>query len=122
MAAPDTTSAEWIAEAPSACLSSGSGCRQAPLTNFGTVHFSKSSLNNSSGHTGPISDPAWSPTALTLQSDVGGSAFGRYRSVMTPDLATPTGLSGGGASFAVKWSTEASSGGGYGYRGSGYGP
>ena len=72
MAAPDTTSAEWIAEAPSACTTSGTNCRQAPLTNFGTVRFSQSSLTDSNGHTGTISDPAWSPTALTLQSDIAG--------------------------------------------------
>ena len=86
MAAPDTTSAEWIAEAPSACTTSGTNCRQAPLTNFGTVRFSQSSLTDSNGHTGTISDPAWSPTALTLQSDIAGPTFGRYR---TPRHARP---------------------------------
>jgi hypothetical protein len=77
MATPDTTSGEWIAEAPSACTTSATNCRQAPLTNFGAVRFSQSSLTDSTGHTGTISDPAWSPTALTLQSDIAGPTFGR---------------------------------------------
>src|SRR5262249_26406760 len=47
MAAPDTTSAEWIAEAPSACDSTASRCRQVSLTNFGTVRFSRSSATDS---------------------------------------------------------------------------
>ena len=106
MAAPDTTSAEWIAEAPSACTTSGTNCRQAPLTDFGTVRFSQSSLTDSNGHTGTISDPAWSPTALTLQSDIAGPTFDRYRTPVTPDLATPSALAAAGAGFTVKWSTE----------------
>ena len=110
MAAPDTTSAEWIAEAPSACTTSTTDCRQAPLTNFGTVHFTGSSLTDGNGHTGPISDPAWSATALTLQSDIAGPTLGRYRSPVTPDLATPSALSGTGAGFTVKWSTDTSAG------------
>ena len=40
MATPDLTSAEWIAEAPSECSASGF-CREIPLTNFGTVNFTK---------------------------------------------------------------------------------
>jgi hypothetical protein len=124
MAAPDTTSAEWIAEAPSACTTSGTNCRQAPLTNFGTVRFSQSSLTDSNGHTGTISDPTWSPTALTLQSDIAGSGFGRYRASISPDIATPSALTAAGAAFSVKWSTGSSSATtdpGYGYGGYGYG-
>jgi len=37
---PDMTSAEWIAEAPSECTATGL-CRTVPLTNFGSVTFSK---------------------------------------------------------------------------------
>src|SRR5207248_7185351 len=55
---PDTTSAEWIAEAPSACDSS-SGCQPLPLADFGTMQFTGASAT-ANGHTGPISDPNWS--------------------------------------------------------------
>src|SRR6266702_8594758 len=40
MATPDLSSAEWIAEAPSECTDTGF-CRTVPLTNFGSVTFSK---------------------------------------------------------------------------------
>src|SRR3984893_2100950 len=43
MAAPDVSSAEWIAEAPSACTSSGD-CRALPLANFGPVAFNSAKL------------------------------------------------------------------------------
>ena len=38
MSNPDTSSAEWIAEAPSQCDGSGS-CQPLPLADFGTVQF-----------------------------------------------------------------------------------
>ena len=41
MSDPDVSSAEWIAEAPSACDSAGADgtCAPLPLTDFGTVNF-----------------------------------------------------------------------------------
>ena len=36
---PDTSSAEWIAEAPSTCGQSASDCTPLPLTDFGKVQF-----------------------------------------------------------------------------------
>ncbi|MGH2998278.1 MAG: G1 family glutamic endopeptidase, partial [Gaiellaceae bacterium] len=53
----DTSSAEWIAEAPSQCF--GSRCLQLPLANFGAVQFSGSSTT-ANGHVGTISDASWS--------------------------------------------------------------
>jgi hypothetical protein len=50
----DTTSAEWIAEAPSLCTSS-SDCRIVPLTNFGSVGFSNIATVGD-GHPGTITD------------------------------------------------------------------
>ena len=63
----DISSAEWIVEAPSVCASAG-GCRTLALTDFGEVAFSSASAT-SLGHTGPISDPAWSATALELRQN-----------------------------------------------------
>ena len=51
---PDTSSAEWIAEAPSACDGSGS-CQPLPLSDFGTVQFTGATAT-AGGHTGTISD------------------------------------------------------------------
>ena len=70
----DTASAEWIAEAPSDCSLSGR-CRPVPLTNFGTVTFSKiAAIGNT--HPGTLTDAAWTPTAIELISNgsTGGSS------------------------------------------------
>ena len=59
MTNPDTSSAEWIAEAPSA--SDGQGDLQPlPLADFGTVNFTGASAT-AGGHTGTISDSSWTP-------------------------------------------------------------
>jgi len=86
MSAPDVSSAEWIAEAPSACTSSGN-CRTLPLANFGTVSFS-SALALAAGHGGTIADAGWAATAIELQSFTG---------------AVPSDLSPDGGSFSVTW-------------------
>ena len=61
---PDTSSAEWIAEAPSACDGSG-GCQPLPLADFGTVQFT-SATATANGHTGTISDSDWSAQPVAL--------------------------------------------------------
>ena len=55
MSAPDTSSAEVIAEAPSECASvSADNCTALPLADFGKVDFSSTSVTNAGGHTGPL--------------------------------------------------------------------
>ena len=126
MAAPDTSSAEWIAEAPSLCATAdSSSCRQAALTNFGKVSFSHSSLTSSSGHTGTITDPSWSATALSLDG-AAGFGFGHYAFESGAAQALPGALGSSGSSFAVRWSSAPASApgygnGGYGNGGPGYG-
>ncbi len=75
MSDPDVSSAEWIAEAPSQCDGSVSNCTPLPLTDFGTAQFTSSSATDTDGHTGPISDPEWAATAVTLSPDAGTSGF-----------------------------------------------
>ena len=74
----DTSSAEWIAEAPSRCFA-GSRCLQLTLANFGTVQFSGSSTT-ANGHVGTISDASWSATAVELGGNVSAAPAG-----LTPD-------------------------------------
>jgi hypothetical protein len=97
MAAPDLSSAEWIAEAPTGC--NNSGCRQLPLAKFRTLTFTKASVTTSDGHTGTITDTAWSPTMIEL-ADI---ANGPFSSETTMSGALPSALSSNGASFAVIW-------------------
>jgi hypothetical protein len=82
--AASLSSAEWIAEAPSMC--SKSGCRELPLTDFGTVDFSGVSTNG-----GPIDDPAWSFDPLTMVTGNGTVK------------AAPSGLDPTGSAFSVTW-------------------
>ena len=89
MASPDVSSAEWIAEAPSSCRSSGD-CRTLPLADFGTVAFS-SAKALAAGHGGTIVDGAWAATAIELDAFTG---------------AVPSDVSADGGSFSVTWSAR----------------
>jgi hypothetical protein len=105
MSTPDTSSAEWIAEAPSA--SDGSGSLQAlPLADFGTVGFTNA-WATAAGHTGTISDSSWSSEPVQLS---GSGAAG----------AQPSGLSGDGSSFSVSWQSGSATDTSTGAAGSGY--
>jgi hypothetical protein len=98
--APDLSSAEWIAEAPSGCNATGR-CAQLPLANFGSISFSRAAAT-AAGHAGTIGDPSWTATAIKLieQSSVLG---GTITTQPLPNSATPSTLSGDGMSFAVDW-------------------
>ncbi|MGZ8633258.1 MAG: G1 family glutamic endopeptidase [Solirubrobacteraceae bacterium] len=95
----DVSSAEWIVEAPSACADNG-GCQGLPLAAFAPTTFANVSATSATGHSGTVSDPAWSNVAITL------SPHRRARDLrFGPDLAsgdaTPSGLSPGGDAFTV---------------------
>jgi hypothetical protein len=95
----DVSSAEWIVEAPSACADNG-GCQGLPLAAFAPTSFADVSATSATGHSGTISDPAWSNVAITL------SPHRRSRGMhFGPDVAsadaTPSGLSPGGDAFTV---------------------
>jgi hypothetical protein len=95
MSSPDVTSAEWIVEAPSACRSNGR-CTVLPLTNFGTLSFTHASATSAGGHTGSISDAAWSANAIVLNAAGSPSGFATAASAAG---AVPSGLASGGSSF-----------------------
>ncbi len=82
MTAPDVSSAEWIVEAPAACVATGR-CEQLPLSNFETVDFSNAHATTTAGKVGTISQPGSSLSMIELGSSAvpgalgaGGSAFG----------------------------------------------
>ena len=127
MAAPDTTSAEWIAEAPSLCRAASYRCSEQPLTDFGTVRFSSASAE-SGGHTGSISDSAWSSTPIELQGGAGGFfGGGRFAPEESVAEAVPSTLAQDGSAFSITWRKLSSPqpsggyGGGGGFGGGGYG-
>ena len=108
MSEPDTTSAEWIAEAPAAITPGGE--QILPLTDFGTVHFTRATATSRSGHTGGVSDTAWSATRIVLESSSGGGPgpggpFGQFaRDDTGATQAVPTSLAARGRAFSVRWS------------------
>ncbi len=83
----DSSSAEWIAEAPSFC---SIDCRPLPLANFGSVTF-KSATASAEAHSGTINDPAWTYQPIKL--------------ITAPEqpAALPSVLSADGESFSVRW-------------------
>jgi peptidase A4-like protein len=104
---PDTSSAEWIAEAPSQC-GNGTGCQPLPLSDFGTVNFSDASAT-ANGHTGTISDSAWAsqPVQLTPGANQLGDGGGFVSDDTSSAGATPSDLSSDGSAFSVKWGSSA---------------
>jgi Peptidase A4 family len=121
---PDTSSAEWVAEAPSECDGSGS-CTPLPLSDFGTVDFTNASAT-ANGHTGTISDSNW--TAQPIALGAGGTYDIGYGSSQNTAGASPSSLSSDGSSFSVAWqqngaggSSSETSGSSGGYGGGGYG-
>jgi hypothetical protein len=103
----DTTSAEWIVEAPSECFSSDeSTCRVLPLANFTTTTFTAARAVSTDGHQGVINDPAWAVTPINLSSDAspfGGRFRGGPRRGGAAGNATVGDLAASGASFTVTY-------------------
>lgn len=138
MSNPDTSSAEWIVEAPAAEGVGGSS-QILPLADFGKVTFT-SATATADGHTGGIADSNWQTTKIQLGSD--GSSLvpsGADQGVVQPTAflqqsgATATTSSLSGDQFTVTWQDGSNSsqpavggnspygyGSGYGYGGYGY--
>jgi hypothetical protein len=81
------SSAEVIAEAPSAC--SVLFCSEVALANFGHVNYSNSTLFDNGGRQGSLS--AFNANEITMVSQTGTT------------MATPSNLSPDGSAFSVTW-------------------
>ena len=100
MSSPTVSSAEWIAEAPSRCLSSASqDCHILSLADFGSVTFTGASVS-ADGRTGSITSGLGQVSALTLEAAPG---YGRLYATAAQANASPGALSGSGSSFTVNW-------------------
>lgn len=103
----DVSSAEWIAEAPSQCLSLNT-CQTLPLADFAPTRFASATARSSAGHSGSISDAKWRWTKITLTP--GGRRFAAYQgSGPAAGAASPSSLLADGRSFSVSWA-QASAG------------
>jgi Peptidase A4 family len=106
----DVSSAEWIVEAPSECVTSGS-CRTLSLADFGQVGFT-SATAGLAGHRGPIEDSHWRSTELLLrqsQRTAGVSSADGPGGVALVS-ATPSASAADDGSFSVVWGEQAAGG------------
>lgn len=89
----DTSSAEWILEAPGDC--SAAHCMTLPLSNFHRAVFSLARVVTRSGRRGTITNGHWTATRITLR-------FASATSVLNGG-ARPGGLTAGGSGFALRY-------------------
>ncbi|HTX32750.1 MAG TPA: G1 family glutamic endopeptidase [Solirubrobacteraceae bacterium] len=101
----DTTSAEWIVEAPSACDGSGD-CFTLPLADFGSATISSARAVNRRGLAGGITSPWWAATEITLAPH--GTRFFADSFNDAGGKATPSLLAAGASSFSVTYEGSAS--------------
>jgi Peptidase A4 family len=101
----DTSSAEWIVEAPSVC--SSSSCQTLPLADFGSTGFTAARAVTTAGHTGTIDDRTWTTTRITLAE--GGRRFISAGAGAPFATATPSSLTARDSAFTVTY--RGSSGG-----------
>ncbi len=94
----DTTSAEWIVEAPSAC--SGTVCQTLPLADFGSAAITGARATTTSSRRGSIADRRWSTTKISLA----GTAR-RFAGIPAdrPVIAQPSALTADGTGFTVSY-------------------
>ncbi|MBV8599349.1 MAG: hypothetical protein JO017_11050 [Actinobacteria bacterium] len=88
--ATDTTSAEWIVEAPYACRRFT--CRQASLANFGSVEIHGIAATGN-GSNGTLAHRAWTRTRLRFVPCTPNSKAG----------ASTRGMSSDGSTFTIAW-------------------
>ena len=99
--AVDVSSAEWIAEAPSDCVSVNS-CVTLPLADFGSASFVFAGAQASGAGITPLSSATWKLTKITLEP--GHPRFvGDQGSGSATAAATPSALSPNGAAFTVTY-------------------
>jgi hypothetical protein len=106
----DTSSAEWIAEAPSVCHSNSSNCRSLPLSDFGSITFTNAGARLRNHRHGAIASPFWSVTPIALRELATRSSGGRVLGPRELVTATPTPLGPAGNSFTVTWAQRQQTG------------
>ncbi len=99
----DVSSAEWIVEAPSECISQYT-CQALPLADFGSVGFESAKVTTTSGTVGTISGTEWARTKISLTPGAQRLIVARGSSD-TAGTAAPSVLRGGGSAFEVTFAT-----------------
>lgn len=103
----DTSSAEWIAEAPSSC-SNFTGCVPVPLANFGSVTIGKvAAIGDGAG--GTLTNAGWNIYPIQLVPTSRRTRFALAGSNGSTAGASPGSISTDGRSFTVSWLADATS-------------
>jgi hypothetical protein len=103
----DTSSAEWIVEAPSDCTATH--CTPLALTDFGTASFLAATAT-ADGRTSAASAQLWRTTELELEQGqpAATSAGGPFTAGAVLVSAIPSALEAGTGAFTVAWSSRQS--------------
>jgi hypothetical protein len=99
----DVSSAEWIVEAPSECVSQFA-CQALPLANFGSILFASASATSRSGAVGTIANHRWGRTRINLIAGSQRMSAARNTSDIS-GTAAPSPLQSGGSAFDVTYSS-----------------
>jgi hypothetical protein len=106
----DTSSAEWIVEAPSNCNAVGM-CRVVPLSRFRTVTFANAAAIGD-GVADTLASPTWAVSPITLiTGDSGGGFFGNQSDAASGVGAVPGAVTADGRGFTVSWAQSVNAGG-----------
>lgn len=98
----DVGSAEWITEAPSECTPAGR-CTVIPLTNFGTVTFTRAAAIGNA-HPGTILDDSWNASPIELIAGGSGPDPVDPGDILGPGVgAVPATVTADGRGFSVSW-------------------
>jgi hypothetical protein len=99
----DVSSAEWIVEAPSECISQYT-CQALPLADFGSIGFESAKVSTTNGTVGTIAGTEWARTKISLTPGSQRLIVARGSSD-TAGAAAPSVLRGGGSAFDVTFAT-----------------
>jgi hypothetical protein len=97
----DNTSADWILEAPSRCISA-TACQTLPLANFGMAEFGVAFAQTTSGHLGGIGDARWVATKVTLNPAAPRFSVNHAAATLVGG-ATPSALGKPDTSFTITY-------------------
>jgi len=99
----DVSSAEWIVEAPSACLGTGR-CVTLPLADFGQAMFNDSMVQAAGGRLGPITGANWRTTRIRLTPGA-QHEVSSHQGFGPGGGAVPSALRSQGSAFTVSFSS-----------------
>jgi hypothetical protein len=100
----DSSSAEWIVEAPSDCITD-TVCATLPLADFGSATFAMTLAQTTRGHLGSISDRHWRASKISLSPAASRGFVSQGPLQANAGAAIPSGLNATGTGFQVSYST-----------------